>query len=425
MSTDSIREALLDLYDKAGGDNWTDNTYWGDGNYCSWYGITCNDGKVTAINLKRNNLIGTITDKIGLLTDLEFLTLSYGDMWGEIPKSIGNLVNLEVLGLDNNKRLNGEIPNEIGNLKKLKQLWLMVNQFSGELPIDLKNLNNLEAMYLDNNKLSGEFFPHIRSMSELQIFHIQANQFHGEIPSWIGDMTELRHISIGQNQFSGPLPESMGQLSRLTHFYAFNNSLDGEIPNSFRNLKELKAIIIRGNRLSGVIPDFLYSPQIYIDTSRNLFTGGQPIRFDLTQSDADWKVRPIGTAKVFEDGQTLVIHFDELLIYNRWTNRRYVRGFEALVYIDDEHETTSAKSSWVPNWYSIRPIGSEVINNLELRIPLRRLRRSRLDEYELWINIFTSDIQDYDVSPPDSTEGFVSMKGNHNIESKVIKFRYD
>ncbi len=77
----------------------------------------------------------------------------------------------------------------------------------------------------------------------------------------------------------------------------------------------------------------------------------------------------------------------------------------------------------MPNWIGIGPSGSRIVNNLEMRIPLSRLNHSRLDEYKLWIRIYTSDSPNYDVSPPNSTEGFVAMQGSTSIDSEVIKFR--
>ena len=67
---------------------------------------------------------------------------------------MGNLANLEGLGLDGNQ-LSGEIPPELGNLANLKSLFLQDNQLSGEIPADLGSLANLEWLWLKENQLSG------------------------------------------------------------------------------------------------------------------------------------------------------------------------------------------------------------------------------------------------------------------------------
>ena len=74
---------------------------------------------------------------------------------GEIPSSIGQLINLTKLWLHNNQ-LTGEIPPEIGNLTNLTSLSLSNNQFTGEIPSEIGNLTNLTSLYLYDNQFSGE-----------------------------------------------------------------------------------------------------------------------------------------------------------------------------------------------------------------------------------------------------------------------------
>ncbi|MFC2156110.1 hypothetical protein ACFLRB_06450, partial [Acidobacteriota bacterium] len=83
------REALIALYDKTDGDNWTNNNGWktppleadgfaSTGSENNWYGITCSAGntRVEEIRLPDNNLDGTIPVKIGDLSNLKYLNLS-------------------------------------------------------------------------------------------------------------------------------------------------------------------------------------------------------------------------------------------------------------------------------------------------------------------------------------------------------------
>ena len=52
---------------------------------------------------------------------------------GSIPAEIGNLSNLERLGLPNNQ-LTGGIPAELGRLSNLRSLYIGPNQLTGEIP---------------------------------------------------------------------------------------------------------------------------------------------------------------------------------------------------------------------------------------------------------------------------------------------------
>lgn len=73
----------------------------------------------------------------------------------ELLAEIGNLHNLQVLGLRNNK-LNGTIPVEFFNISALQILNMYRNQLSGSLLSDLGiGMPNLEEVYLRLNDLRG------------------------------------------------------------------------------------------------------------------------------------------------------------------------------------------------------------------------------------------------------------------------------
>ena len=69
------REALLALYNSAGGPSWTEFWEIADTDECTWYGITCNNDSVTSIMLSDNGLNGIIPSELGNLTNLTGLYL--------------------------------------------------------------------------------------------------------------------------------------------------------------------------------------------------------------------------------------------------------------------------------------------------------------------------------------------------------------
>jgi len=118
-------QSLLELYNSTDGANWTDKTGWNETNTpCSWLGVTCTEGHVTALNAN-NDLVGTLPNLN--LPNLRQLYIVANQLSGSIPDF--NLPNLEIFSLSGNQ-LTGNIPNF--NLPKLKQLFLGGNQLSGK-----------------------------------------------------------------------------------------------------------------------------------------------------------------------------------------------------------------------------------------------------------------------------------------------------
>ena len=54
-------QALVSLYNDTDGAHWFTSTGWLQNTAaCSWYGVTCGEGHVTELDLRSNNLSGTI-----------------------------------------------------------------------------------------------------------------------------------------------------------------------------------------------------------------------------------------------------------------------------------------------------------------------------------------------------------------------------
>lgn len=129
--------ALESFYDEANGFNWLIDTNWKTTmDVCDWYGIVCENGKVVELNLDDNNIYGSISSSIGLLTDLVNINLESNYLSGKIPTEIGNLSNLRRFEVDDNN-LTGSIPSEFYRIKDLKELYLQLNDFSGTVPEQL------------------------------------------------------------------------------------------------------------------------------------------------------------------------------------------------------------------------------------------------------------------------------------------------
>ena len=159
-------EALLDSEDALGGSlNWTDDTAMSD-----WDGVTISDGRVTAINLRDQDLDGTVPATLGRVSMLTSLNLKGNDLTGGIPASLNYLSNLTVLNLHSND-LSGEIP-DLG-------------------------MTSLQELYLNNNYDED----------------VADSGLSGEVPDWLNDMTDMTELWLWGNMLTGALPDLSGMTS--------------------------------------------------------------------------------------------------------------------------------------------------------------------------------------------------------------------
>ncbi len=181
------REALIALYNSTDGDNWTDNSGWKTppldtdgfampGTENTWYGITLWD----------SNLY------------IKWIDLRSNELTGSIPPELGNLINLNGLWLHNNQ-LTGSIPSELGNPVTLQYLYLNNNQLIGNMPPELGSLVNLNYLYLDSNQLTGGIPPELGNLVYLTVLYLDSNQLTGKIPTELINLTSLSLLDICDN----------------------------------------------------------------------------------------------------------------------------------------------------------------------------------------------------------------------------------
>ena len=157
-SAETDRDALIAFFEATDGESWDESGTWaGFKPIGEWPGVT--------------------TDEDGRVVGLEIQSFN-----GEIPAELGNLPNLELLGLGDNQS-RGEIPAELGNLTNLRILYLGYNQFSGEIPAEFDKL--WDYLKLNGNQLTG-------CVSDFLVE--QANEEWEERGNYIG--VEYQHVSL-------------------------------------------------------------------------------------------------------------------------------------------------------------------------------------------------------------------------------------
>ncbi|KAH7691847.1 Non-specific serine/threonine protein kinase protein [Dioscorea alata] len=184
------------------------------------------------------------------LTSLVHLDLFDCVLYGKLPVTIGNLSNLRVLSLSDS--FDGEIPKSLGNLVQ------------GWMPTSIGDLRNLQYLDLSTNMLSGTISESFGNLTLLQQFYVFGGSHLSEkLLETIGNLVHLQFLYLFENAISGKLPKSLGNLSQLqqlrilTMLDLSNNNINGTMPKGMGNLCKLDTFDLTSNSISGGIDDLV------------------------------------------------------------------------------------------------------------------------------------------------------------------------
>jgi hypothetical protein len=154
------RYALLTLWFQPVPNNegWLIDTDWLSANECQWYGLGCADtdlggnigrqSVVTVIILDDNNVRGTLSSELGLLTHLETFSVTNNGLVGTIPAALGRWTRLTYWSVQNGQ-LTGTIPPSIANWTNIANAFWNLNNFTGAVPRGLCQSTALTFHYAD------------------------------------------------------------------------------------------------------------------------------------------------------------------------------------------------------------------------------------------------------------------------------------
>ncbi|KAF8022152.1 hypothetical protein BT93_G2334 [Corymbia citriodora subsp. variegata] len=229
---------------------------------------------ITQLGLGFNPIIGEIPRAIGNLVNLEILHMGNNSLSGAMLFDVENLQNLTILDLSNNN-LSGVIPSSLQNIKKLFKLYLEGNHFHGHIPSHLDKCQGLGYLDLSNNNLNGSIFPVVKTLLYLNLSH---NHLNGALPAKLGQIDHLSELDISGNMFDGEIPSTLGDCNALVVLVMKDNHFQGSIPQSISSLRSIEALDLSNNNLSGEIPKFLeaFDYLQFLDLSYNDFEGMLP-----------------------------------------------------------------------------------------------------------------------------------------------------
>ncbi|KAM4103243.1 hypothetical protein ACJW30_06G064900 [Castanea mollissima] len=184
---------------------------------------------VVRIDLKEQNLSGTLPPELVNLPYLERINLGRNYLNGTIPPKWGStrLVNISLIG----NRLTGSIPKELGNISTLKSLALESNMLSGSLPKELGNLINIERLRISDVRGPEANFPPLHNMIKMKILILRSCNITGQLPEYLGNMNKLKTLDLSFNRLTGGIPSSfVGLLTGIDFMYLTGNLLSGPVP---------------------------------------------------------------------------------------------------------------------------------------------------------------------------------------------------
>lgn len=196
----SEREILIEFYNATGGDNWTNNENWcTDEPLNTWYGITTdNEGKVTEIKLRENNLTSD-----GCLNGLNNLRILYLDSNQLTSMKIANLPELTIFDIIRNEQLTDL------NISNLPQLTILDSYSCCLTELNLPDLPNLTTLRINNNSLTNIDLSNFANLETLNInFNLLTELNVKENPN-------ITHLECANNQLTSLDLSGLKNLNRL------------------------------------------------------------------------------------------------------------------------------------------------------------------------------------------------------------------
>jgi len=198
--------------------------------------------------------------EIGLLNQLQILTMGNNSLSGLIPSKVFNISTLEYLRLDQNS-FSGMLPSNFGfGLPNLQQLHMYGNNIVGKIPNSISNASNLVKVDFSDNEFSGII---ANSFGDLRFLnYLKANGNNMTLTddslefNFLTSLTSCKYLSylvVSDNSLLSKLPKSIGNLS-VEYFWADSCGINGNIPLEIGNMSNLILLSLWDNDLNGSIP---------------------------------------------------------------------------------------------------------------------------------------------------------------------------
>ena len=304
------RAALVALYEATNGDSWTDNAGWlSDSPIGQWRGVTADArGRVTALALDGNNLVGTVPPKLHALTALTQLDLGGNRLDGCLPANLQDQLaraDSDLAGLPFCCGGHGTPPGSAPAPKRAAtpppaqtsaetdkdalvaifdatdgSSWDRSGTWAGRAPIGewpgVTTDEDGRVVKLDLNLGGAEIPPEVGHLTGLTTLKLTG--VSGALPQELGYLANLAELDLSNNRLCGALPPELGSLASLVELDLSGSQLSGGLPPELDSLGSLQSLNLEQNQLSGAIPPELGSLGFLqsLNLAENQLTGKIP-----------------------------------------------------------------------------------------------------------------------------------------------------
>ncbi|MBQ9260186.1 MAG: WG repeat-containing protein [Neisseriaceae bacterium] len=198
--------------------------------------------------------ISILPESIGQLQSLKEL-----DIWDcknikTLPESIGQLQQLKVLGLRNCQNL-FHLPKSIVQLQSLKELVLLDCENIRTLPENIGQLQQLQKLELKRCKNLATLSESIGQLQDLQELDLYSCESLTTLPESIEQLQSLKQLTICSCEKIRTLPKNIGQLQQLEWLCLLICPNITTLPQSIRKLNNLQHLSLESCINLATIPE--------------------------------------------------------------------------------------------------------------------------------------------------------------------------
>lgn len=163
-------------------------------------------------------------------------------MIGNLPDELFRISELERLSIQDNM-LSCLLSERIGNLSNLLILVMSFNGFFGKIPDIFDRMERLEQ-FSAIEPILWPFTNYLDKCFYLRVAQLECNSLEGEISLNCSTMVSLGSLNLGSNQFSSHNLHKLSDYRKLRTLNLSRNRLYGLLQDSFKELQHLSYLAL-------------------------------------------------------------------------------------------------------------------------------------------------------------------------------------